>query len=79
VLRLKCKLKDEVLESVNAQFADILTNGKIIQRESLPEERDEPDLADLPRLALHFNRKSLGRLRQLIDYLNQTADPDDSD
>ena len=37
----------------------------------LPEERDEPDLVDLPRLVFRFDRRSLGRLRQLIDHINR--------
>jgi len=41
----------------------------------LPEERDELDLLKLPRLMFRFNRRSLGRLRQLIDYLNSKCPP----
>ena len=37
----------------------------------LPEERDESDLAALPRLVFHFDRRSFGRLRQLIDCINR--------
>ena len=35
------------------------------------EEHDEPSLIALPRLAFHFNRRNLGRLRQLIDCINR--------
>jgi len=38
--------------------------------EALPEERDETDLASLPRLVFHFNRRNYGRLRQLVDCIN---------
>ncbi|MBI4390867.1 MAG: hypothetical protein HY575_03200 [candidate division NC10 bacterium] len=31
---------------------------------------NEPELADLPRLLLRFNRRDFGRLRRLIDALN---------
>jgi len=37
---------------------------------TLPEGKDEPALAELPRLVLRFNRRSLGRLRQFIDSMN---------
>ena len=37
---------------------------------ALLEEQDEPDLAELPRLVFHFDRRSHGRLRQLINRLN---------
>jgi len=36
----------------------------------LADEAGEPELAELPRLKLHFNRRNLGRLRQLIDAIN---------
>jgi hypothetical protein len=32
-----------------------------------------PSIANLPRLKFHFDRKSLGRLRMLIDCINQNA------
>ena len=38
---------------------------------------DEPELADLPRLILHFNRRDYGRLRQLIDCLNAAGDQEE--
>ena len=34
------------------------------------EERDDPLLAEFPRLIFHFNSRSFGRLRQLIDAVN---------
>ena len=37
---------------------------------ALPAERDEPSLAHLCRLIFHFNKRDHGRLRELIDYLN---------
>jgi hypothetical protein len=33
-------------------------------------EKDEPALADLSRLVFTFNRRDHGRLRMLIDFLN---------
>ncbi len=73
VFRLQQPLNEEKLDGVNTRFADILSKGRFVLCEALSEERDEPDLADLPRLAFHFNRRNLGRLRQLIDYLNAGA------
>ncbi len=70
VFRLKEKLSDEKLEAIQTGFSDILASGKYVQREALPEESGEPDLADLPRLHFHFNRRQLGRLRMLIDFIN---------
>ncbi|OYP38406.1 LOG family protein [Rhodopirellula sp. MGV] len=70
VFRLKERLTDAKLASLNENFSDILVKGKIEQTKSLPEEAGEPDLAGLPRLVLNFNRRSLGRLRKLIDEIN---------
>jgi hypothetical protein len=36
-----------------------------------PEEANEPELASLARLCVPFNRRNLGRLRALLDRLNQ--------
>ncbi|HIQ22599.1 MAG TPA: LOG family protein [Planctomycetes bacterium] len=70
VLRLTRSLPDEVIEQIHIRFSDILTRGRFTQGGPLPEERDEPELATLPRLIFHFNRRDHGRLRALIDYLN---------
>jgi hypothetical protein len=36
---------------------------------------DEPGLKDLARLTFSFNRRNAGRLRQLINHLNQLPSP----
>jgi len=71
VLRLKEPLHPLLLEAINREYLDLLTEGNIEQREALPLERDETDLAELPRLVLRFNRRSLGRLRMMIDAINR--------
>lgn len=71
VIRMNSKISDERLSALNQEFKDILVTGQIEQREALPEEANEPELNDLPRLYLHFNRRNIGRLRQLINMLNQ--------
>ncbi|MCH8922092.1 MAG: TIGR00730 family Rossman fold protein [Planctomycetes bacterium] len=71
VLRMKRDPGEEFLDEVNRQFSDILADGRFTIEGPLPEEKDEPDLADLPRLVMHFNRRDLGRLRQLIDLMNR--------
>jgi len=71
VFRLRQPLSDEQLAAINDQFSDILVEGKFAAGPALPEEHDEVDLAEFPRLVFHFNRRSFGRLRQLIDWLNK--------
>lgn len=73
VLRLKCRPNETLLERINTDFPDILVDGRFTLGGPLPGEQDEPDLADLPRLSFHFNRRDLGRLRLLIDLLNAEA------
>lgn len=70
VLRLRNPLEPELVEGINDQFADILSRGRFEQTAALPAEMDDPELAAMPRLAFPFNRRSLGRLRQLIDCIN---------
>ncbi|TWU36620.1 putative lysine decarboxylase [Novipirellula aureliae] len=73
VFRLKEELSEGRLEQIREQFSDILVDGTYTQTNALPEEIGEPDLAHLPRLVFHFNRKAMGRLRMLIDFLNQST------
>lgn len=73
VLRICQSLSDEVMAGLNDRFADILASGVIEQVAALPAEANEPDLADLPRIRMHFDRKHLARLRQLIDVINATC------
>ncbi len=70
VLRLNQAPDKATLERLEGEFFGILSKGRFEVCGPLSEERDEPDLADLPRLVFHFNRRDLGRLRQLIDWLN---------
>jgi len=70
VLRLKTPPSDELLKAINAEFDDILSEGEFKVTAALPEERDETALAQMSRLVFRFNRRNLGRLRQLIDSLN---------
>jgi len=70
VLRLNERLSEELLAEIGQEFADILVEGGFRQTDALPEESEETELADLKRLVFHFNRRDLGRLRQLVDCLN---------
>ena len=70
-LRLKAVPTPKLIEQLNAEFRDIVTDGRITASGPLPEERDEPELAHLPRLLLQFNRRNLGRLRQMVDVINR--------
>ena len=72
VLRLQNPLSAEVLEQVRSTFADILVGGTFEQSTGpLPAEGNE--LPELSRLRFCFNRRGMGRLRQLIDFINRTG------
>jgi hypothetical protein len=71
VLRLQEKPSEELLGTINDEFTDILSTGQFTVGGPLPEEKDELEWAAMPRLIFRFNRRSLGRLRQLIDVLNR--------
>jgi uncharacterized protein (TIGR00730 family) len=71
VFRLQQPLHPSLVDDINREFAGILDHGKFEQTQPLPEEKDEPDLAKYPRLVFQFNRRNLGRLRQLVDVINR--------
>jgi len=70
VLRLNQPIPEESLGKLGREFADIVSEGGFTLAGPLPEEKDEPELAHLPRLVFRFNRSSFGRLRRLIDAIN---------
>jgi len=69
-LRIRRKLTEEELGTIASNFCGLLSRGEFVCREALPDEVDEPELTDLARLVFYFNRRDLGRLRQLINHLN---------
>jgi uncharacterized protein (TIGR00730 family) len=71
VLRLKEPLTEGVLDEVRASFGDMIVSGTFEQSGILPAEG--ADFPELSRLRFHFDRRSMGRLRQLIDYLNRAT------
>ena len=73
VIRLNRRPTPEQLAQIEQQFSDIKLRGVFRVSDALPQERDEPSLAPLPRLIFIFNRRDHGRLRMLIDYLNELA------
>jgi len=70
VLRLTKAPSPEMLQAINDRFADILSEERFVVGEPLKEERDDASVIALPRLIFTFNRRNLGRLRQLINFIN---------
>lgn len=72
VLRLHRPLSEEALEKVREDFGDILKGGTFEQVDALPQEANEASLIDMKRLKFRFDRHKLGRLRMLIDRINES-------
>lgn len=72
VLRLQRPVPEGALVRLREDFSDVLSDPEEMRCcAALPEEINEPELSTLPRLCVPFNRRAPGRLRQLIDRLNQ--------
>ena len=69
VVQIKTPERDGY-SAVQISFGDIKPKGAFRTSGPLPVEKDEPALNDLHRLVFVFNRRDHGRLRQLINYLN---------
>jgi uncharacterized protein (TIGR00730 family) len=76
VLRVQEAPAADLLSALSHEFADLLVGGAIEASGALPEEgADAPGLA---RLVLRFDRKSTGRLRRLIDRVNEVTPKGDA-
>ena len=69
VLRLNSPVSSETLEKLNETYSEIVTGGRIEQVPG-PIEGEDGELPDKARLTLRFDRKSVGRLRLLINDIN---------
>jgi hypothetical protein len=70
VLRLRHLPDAETLARLSEEFADLLVGGPLeVLPDSLPQEGSE--FEELSRLALDVDRRAIGRLRILIDRLNE--------
>ena len=74
VLRVRIAPDEQRLAELNEEFAELLAGGPLRVGPPHPYEGDE--LPDHARLFLRFNRRRAGRLRQLIDRLNEIVEED---
>jgi uncharacterized protein (TIGR00730 family) len=70
VLRLNQEPSDKVLEILSEEFKDIMRGPIRRAHASAAEVRDD-DVPDLPRISLEFDRTHIGRLRRMVDRLNE--------
>jgi len=69
VIRMTSPVSPEMVDRLNGQFADLLADGRMRQVDgALPDEHGEQ--AELPRLVFAYTKANAGRLRLLINELN---------
>jgi uncharacterized protein (TIGR00730 family) len=71
VLRMQREVPGGSIRRLREDFSDVLTQKDGLDIcGPLPAEINEPELAHLPRLLVHFNRRNYGRFRELINRIN---------
>jgi hypothetical protein len=70
VVRLLHEPTDEDVADLNEQFGDLLVDGSIERSDPLPAEVSDHDNLELPRLVMRYEPRKAGRLRALINALN---------
>jgi uncharacterized protein (TIGR00730 family) len=72
VIRINQPLSKAAIVDLNDRFADIVRRGKIVQGAAVRQEKNEPEVWDLPRLIFTPYKNRFGRIRQLIDAINSS-------
>jgi uncharacterized protein (TIGR00730 family) len=73
VIRINDRLSKAAIIKLNREFGDIVRKGEIVQGTALPQEKNEPEISDSPRLIFTPFRTRFGRFRQLIDAINSSS------
>ncbi|MBH3337729.1 LOG family protein [Pseudomonas mendocina] len=71
VIRLNHPLNEAALAKLHSDFSCLCKEGGFTQQPHGEQERDEPELCDLTRLAFAFNGRDYGRLRALLNVVNE--------
>ncbi|WPP01067.1 TIGR00730 family Rossman fold protein [Pseudomonas sp. HR96] len=71
VIRMHHALTLDALEELQARFADIKLSDRFHQY--VDDGQDDAQFAHLARLAFTFNGRHHGRLRELVDYINEAG------
>jgi uncharacterized protein (TIGR00730 family) len=74
VVRINHVLSEKSVADLNDKFGDMVRDGKITQGRALNQEKNEPEIWELPRLVLKPHRRDFGRFRQLIDAINAASE-----
>ncbi|HEY2123336.1 MAG TPA: TIGR00730 family Rossman fold protein, partial [Chthoniobacterales bacterium] len=71
VIRLQRQLSAEAIQDLNKRFSDLLDGGPLRASRALKQEQNEAELMNLPRLVAGSHRRNFGRLRQMLDAVNE--------
>ena len=71
VIRLQRQLSPSAVQVLNKSFSDLFESTPLRASRPLKPEKNEPELSNMPRLVAGSHRRNFGRLRQLIDAINQ--------
>jgi uncharacterized protein (TIGR00730 family) len=71
VVRVRYAPTPAEVEELGERFSDLLLRGTIEASGPLPAEVADRDELELPRLVMHYDARRAGRLRDLIDALNE--------
>ena len=74
ILRLRQAPSEEDLARLNEEFDDIVVEGRMERTEPTQAEIEDGDALDYDRISFVFDRRHFGRLRQLVDQINEIAD-----
>lgn len=72
ILRLNQEPDPSLLAALSEEFADVMA-GPLERVDATPAEVRDDDVPHLPRIAVSFDRVRNGRLRQMIDRLNDAV------
>lgn len=76
IIRLHQLPDESTLADLNSEFTDIIVEGNIEAVDPTSTEKADHDALDCKRLSFLFDRRHFGRLRQMIDRLNDLVGDD---
>ncbi len=79
VIRMHHSLSEPAMAHMQEAFADLRLAEGFHQHSYAGEEHDEAQFSHLTRLAFTFTGRNYGRLRELVDYINQPQNWIDTD
>ena len=70
IIRVQRPPTEAFIESLNQEFSSLLREGRFERATPFPPEIIDQDQLDLSRITFRFKRNDYGRLRSLIDFIN---------